>query len=200
MKEGSILFCPNDQLKSANELRDFIAKHKYNWNLLLIDQHPALEQKMDLLVRAFIESGNVREVYRDLVTLVNGLIVEFELTAGVAAMINDLVVEIEWIIEDDVHDSDQYLTDQLTAYGSLISSGLPLGIFDGLQWVDARDHLVTDDKYGHASVKGIKPMLNKREHPIVSQMYLGVTTENNSTLIAKDESVQDYWDQILNNI
>jgi aspartate kinase len=117
------------------------------------------------------------------------------------AIINDLFVEIEWILEDDPHDSYDYLYDQIVSVGELASSRILEGFikYSGLNstWVDIRDVLITDDVYREAKVDWeistpkFKNMVEKEfaDHDlIIVQGFIGSTTENNTTTLGREGS------------
>ena len=124
------------------------------------------------------------------------------------ALVNDLFVEIDWILEDDVHDGFDYLYDQIVSIGELVSSRIleyylrTQGINSG--WLDVRDVLVTDEAYREAKVNwdlsGKKisetvPNLLKESDVIVTQGFIGSTLENNTTTLGREGS--DYTAGVL---
>jgi hypothetical protein len=199
MKQGSILFCPNEQLQSAKQLTDFLKEHKYNWNLLLVDQQPALELAMTKLISSFLAGEGASDAYQALVKEMSRLSQEFECQPDILVLINDLLVEIEWIIEDEVHDTASYLQDQLLGYSTLLSSYLVYAQTEGLQWLDARDYIITDDAYGQPALLKTHSLEMEGEQKFMSQMLLASTTENNSTMLAQEQKLNCFWAEVLNH-
>lgn len=199
MKQGSILFCPNEQLQSAKQLTDYLKEHKYNWNLLLVDQHPTLELAMTQLISSFLDGQGASDAYQALVNEMSRLSQEFELQPDLLMLINDLLVEIEWIIEDEVHDTDSYLKDQLLGFSTLLSSYLVLSKTEGVQWLDARDYIVTDDAYGQPALLKTQSLNIEGDQKFMSQMLLATTTENNSTMLPKEQKLNCFWPDVLNH-
>src|SRR5690606_21099808 len=109
-------------------------------------------------------------------------------------------VEIEWILEEEPQDSYDYLYDQIVSVGELLSSkiltayclqiGLPV------QWIDARDYIVTDNTYREATVDwAITEAKIRKELPsilddfiVVTQGFIGSTSENFTTTLGREGS------------
>src|SRR5690606_34006392 len=109
-------------------------------------------------------------------------------------------VEIEWILEEEPQDSYDYLHDQIVSTGELVSSkilaaycsetGLPI------TWIDARDYIFTDNTYQEAAVDWQKTEDKIRrelpaildEHIIVTQGFIGSTSENFTTTLGREGS------------
>src|SRR5690606_13566250 len=109
-------------------------------------------------------------------------------------------VEIEWILEEIPQDSYDYLYDQIVSVGELLSSkilsayclqiGLPV------QWVDARDYIVTDNTYREAAVnwaitetkigKDLPHLL--QDTIVITQGFIGSTSENFTTTLGREGS------------
>ncbi|NGM61824.1 aspartate kinase [Sphingobacterium sp. SGG-5] len=109
-------------------------------------------------------------------------------------------VEIEWILEEEPQDSYDYLYDQIVSVGELLSSkilaayclqiGLPV------QWIDARDYIVTDNTYREATVDwAITEAKIRKELPsilddfiVITQGFIGSTSENFTTTLGREGS------------
>lgn len=109
-------------------------------------------------------------------------------------------VEIEWILEDEPQDDYDYLFDQIVSIGELLSTKIIAGYgqYMGLpvKWVDARDYILTDNTYREANVDWVKTEEKIRkeipsildEHIIVTQGYIGSTSENFTTTLGREGS------------
>ena len=120
----------------------------------------------------------------------------FEPGDAVFGQINDLLVEIEWIIEDDPQDGYDYLYDQIVSVGEFLSTTIvssylnKAGVANTL--LDVRDVLKTDNAHREARVdwqwteqligQQVSPMLENGD-VLITQGFVGCTSENfNSTL------------------
>ena len=126
----------------------------------------------------------------------------------IIATINDLFVEIDWILEDEVHDGYDYLYDQIVSIGELVSSRILDFYLRSLSinssWLDIRDVLITDEAYREAKVnwdisgdkiKGVVPGMLEQYDVVITQGFIGSTLENNTTTLGREGS--DYTAGIL---
>jgi aspartate kinase len=135
-----------------------------------------------------------------------------ELFAGknpeVLQKVNNLFVEIEWALEDEPRDYD-FVYDQIVAIGELLSSVILSGFLKtegiGNNWLDIRDCLLTDNTYREARVNweissqrvcnAIPALLNSDARIVITQGFIGATSENFSTTLGREGS--DYSAAIL---
>ncbi len=119
----------------------------------------------------------------------------------VFAQVNDLFVEIEWVIEDEVHDSYDYIYDQIVSVGELVSSTILSAYLnkEGMRnaLVDARDVILTDDSYREARInwketqaraeRAVLPLLSKNNF-VLTQGFIGSNNENQNTTLGREGS------------
>lgn len=109
-------------------------------------------------------------------------------------------VEVEWILEEEVQDSYDYLYDQIVSLGEILSSkiisayllqsGLPT------KWIDARDYIQTDNTYreGNVNWELTEELITKelpnvlQDNIIVTQGFIGSTSENFTTTLGREGS------------
>jgi len=114
--------------------------------------------------------------------------------------LNDLFVEIEWILEDPVIDPYDYIYDQIVSIGELASTKV-LSQYLQLQglnatWLDVRDVILTDNTHREAKVdwestqKRIAKVHAKLEtyDIIVTQGYIASSSENFTTTLGREGS------------
>lgn len=132
----------------------------------------------------------------------------FEDSTVIKANVNDLFVEIEWVIEDEVHDGFDYVYDQIVSTGELVSTRILSAYLNTIgyenEWLDIRDIILTDDTYQEGKVNWEStvanaqkriPNLLKSKKRAVTQGFLGVTSENHTTTLGREGS--DYTAAIL---
>ena len=120
----------------------------------------------------------------------------------------DCFTDAEWKIEEEPIDSFEYVYDQIVSVGELASSRLLycFGKEQGLNlgYLDIRDVLVTDEVYKEAKVnwsetmqriKAVIPDMLAKYDLIITQGFIGTTTENNTTTLGREGS--DYTAAIL---
>ncbi len=127
---------------------------------------------------------------------------------GVGVLVNDIFVEAEWLLEDDVQDSYDYIYDQVVAIGELAATRIVEGQLrqQGLQccWLDARDLVKTDDSFREAVVDwdktkdkvvhAVSPRLDQGQL-VLTQGFIGGTQDNYSSTLGREGS--DYSAAIL---
>jgi aspartate kinase len=115
--------------------------------------------------------------------------------------INDIFVEIDWILEDSVHDSYDYLYDQIVSVGELVSTTILAYYLSKIgcssTWLDARGVIITDDTHRagvvdfDTSTDKIKKAVDRGHASydvIVSQGFIGSTPDNNSVTLGREGS------------
>ena len=131
-----------------------------------------------------------------------------EVAPAVAAEVNDLFVEIEWILEEEPDTKFDYTYDQIVSVGELVSSRILAAYLNhrGLptHWLDARSVILTDDLYREGwvqwpetqarSEKYLRPLLAQGGF-VLTQGFIGSTSENNTTTLGREGS--DYTAAIL---
>lgn len=125
----------------------------------------------------------------------------FEENHDVFIALNDAFVEIEWVLEEEPEDSYDFTYDQVVSVGEILCSHVIAAFlqtqdFD-MQWLDARDIIITDNTYRDARIlwpetqkrsdRVVKPMLEKGGF-IITQGFIGNTTENFSTTLGREGS------------
>ena len=132
----------------------------------------------------------------------------FENSELIKAELNDLFVEIDWLIEEDVKDSFDYIYDQIVSIGELLSSKVLSAYLKdtGLksEWLDVRDIIKTDESYRGAKInwestsalakKGIESAFSSAD-VIVTQGFIGSTNDNQTTTLGREGS--DFTASIL---
>jgi len=132
----------------------------------------------------------------------------FEDGTAIKGELNDLFVEIDWLIEEEVKDSYDYIYDQIVSVGELLSSKVLSAYLGttGLRsaWLDVRDIIKTDEIYRGAKVdwdstlslaKGGINELFKNADVIVTQGFIGSTNDNQTTTLGREGS--DFTASIL---
>lgn len=118
----------------------------------------------------------------------------------VYASINDTLVEIEWMIEEEVHINYDYTYDQIVSVGELLSTKIVSAYLNkrGIQnqWLDARDVIHTDNTFRDGRINW--QLTNERiqnkipvivdQQMIVTQGFIGSTSENFTCTLGREGS------------
>lgn len=135
---------------------------------------------------------------------------EFEASHSVYKEIHEHITEGEWIIEEDREMPYDYVYDQIASIGELISSRILSQWLDKIgldvEWIDARDIIITDDTYRSSRIQWdetnqritskLNPLIRSGKI-IITQGFIGSTSENNTTTLGREGS--DYTAAILSS-
>jgi aspartate kinase len=125
----------------------------------------------------------------------------FDKTDEVYAHVNDTFVEAEWVLEEPPSEDYDYMYDQIICVGELVSSKIVAAYLQKIglktEWLDARDVVLTDNTYREGWViwdktkenaqKIVPPML-ERSNFVLTQGFIGSTTENFTTSLGREGS------------
>jgi aspartate kinase len=125
--------------------------------------------------------------------------------------LRDFFTEVEWLLHDRPVRPFDYYYDQVVCIGELLSTSIisaylaEVGI--GNQWIDVRDIFRTDDNFRDASIdwsytaekvnSEILPLFDT-EPIVVTQGFIGATSENESTTLGREGS--DYTAAVFANL
>jgi aspartate kinase len=125
----------------------------------------------------------------------------FDKSDDVYAHVNDIFVEVEWVLEDEPHDAYDYVYDQIVSIGEIVSSKIVAAYLNkvGLEtaWLDARDVIKTDETWREAIIDWkstiyetnimIKPLIRDGGF-VITQGFIGSTKDNNTTTLGREGS------------
>ena len=128
-----------------------------------------------------------------------------------ASQLKDLFTEVEWLLHDKpVRDYDYYY-DQVVSIGELLSTSIISAYLaeSGIdnQWIDVRDIFRTDNnfrdaaidwKFSLAKVQNEVLPLFRETNFVVTQGFIGATSENESTTLGREGS--DYTAAVFANM
>ncbi len=163
--------------KTTNALEEVVNSFFYNPTVL--------KDKMDVV------KSTHREIMKEL----------FAPDHEIYNTINDLWVEIDWIIEESPQDPYDYIYDQIVPIGELMSS-LILAEFVkkiGIKctWIDARDIIKTDNIYREGGINWDKTIKNAKSilgssfeenDVVITQGFIGSTSDNNTVTLGREGS------------
>jgi aspartate kinase len=119
--------------------------------------------------------------------------------------LHNTFVELDWAAEGEPEHSFDQLYDQVVSLGEIISTKIVAAYLQHVSircsWVDVRDLVKTDNTYREGKVdweqteKNIRELLGKKEEIVITQGFLGGTSENFTTTLGREGS--DYTAAIL---
>ena len=124
--------------------------------------------------------------------------------------INNLFVELEWILEEEPDENKDFIYDQIVSLGELLSTRILEAYLRSHQlntkWIDARNYLKSDNQYREAGIdwelsnslidEDLPKILDS--HIIITQGFIACTSENYTTTLGREGS--DYTAAIFANI
>jgi len=133
------------------------------------------------------------------------------LGCAIAAQLNDFSTEIEWLLYDKPVRGYDYYYDQIVCVGELYSTCIISHYLNSIgfknTWIDVRDVIQTDDTFRDAKIDWaatankvtnlITPLL-EQNGKVITQGFIGATTENESTTLGREGS--DYTAAVFANM
>ena len=118
----------------------------------------------------------------------------------VFAEVNDMFVDVEWILEETPSGNYDQTYDQIVSLGELLSTKIVASYLNDqgipAEWLDVRDCILTDNTYRDANIEWeetekriLRIIPSLREKGIViTQGFLGITSENFTTTLGREGS------------
>ncbi|MBK9047769.1 MAG: aspartate kinase [Bacteroidetes bacterium] len=116
-------------------------------------------------------------------------------------LVNNLFVEIEWVLEESPSRSYAFVYDQIVSAGELISTTIISNYLNASgvsnTWLDARDCIQTDNNYREGNVdweltqdltRSKVEVLFKKNKIVITQGFIGGTSENFTTTLGREGS------------
>ena len=124
--------------------------------------------------------------------------------------VNNFFVEVEWMLEEEMNHGYNHTYDQVVSIGELVSTKIIAYYLNEngfpVQWLDARDFILTDNNYREAKIdweeseksfkqiySGMSTVSGKNRG--LTQGFIGCTSENFTTTLGREGS--DYTAAIL---
>ncbi len=125
-------------------------------------------------------------------------------------LLENLVIDVVWTIEEDRKESYNYVYDQIVSLGEMMSTTIVSNYLNSIgvvnTWLDIRDILKTDDTYREAVIdwpwtekltkEKVGSLLKKGK--VITQGFIGCTSDNVTTTLGREGS--DYTAAVIANI
>ena len=196
-------------IKDANGFRNvaqIVAKYKDENLVLVVSALGKTTNALELVINAYM-AGNTAQAFENLEIVKNKhqAIIQELFPKGHTTLeqeINDLFVDIEWIIEEPMRLEFDYTYDQIVSVGELLSTKILAAVLQDLYaignyWLDARDCIRTDNTYRDAKVQWQETaqlirqqmaQINKQKNIVLTQGFIGNTDENFTTTLGREGS------------
>jgi len=203
-KFGGASVSTSDLIRNAASI---FANHISPKSLVVVSAIGKTTNKLEKVTQAIYSKGDYLAILDEVRTqhfaIVNDL---FEDPTPILDSVNDILAEVDWIADEENSHYD-YVYDQVVGIGELLSSLILsqyLSLTQSVTYLDVRDCLVTDQTYRDAIVDWtltqtrieslVKPKFESSDY-IVTQGYIGVDDENNTTTLGREGS--DYTASIF---
>lgn len=193
-------------VKNAQNIKNatlIISSFKRSRLLVVVSAINKTTNKLEEVVQSFCQQNNkafdlLNKIKEDHLSIIQELFEDK--THPIYNDINNLFVEVEWILEEEPQDPYDYLYDQIVPLGELISSKILAAYCEHVNipchWADARDYIKTDNTFREAAVdwelteecilKGLTGILDSKV--VITQGFIGSTSENFSTTLGREGS------------
>lgn len=120
----------------------------------------------------------------------------FQQNHAVFNSINNLFVEVEWVLEEDPHQSYAYNYDQIVSIGEFLSTEIMSAYLNKIGFIntliDVRDLIKTDNNHRNAKIDWSETSLaiksKIKDKTFITQGFIGCTSENFTTTLGREGS------------
>ncbi|PWK80069.1 aspartate kinase [Mucilaginibacter oryzae] len=189
----------------ANVVKQYTGKQL----LIVVSAMGKTTNALEKLTKAYMEQDEEMYVIFDEIKAYHYNIMSelFEPGHPVFDEVANTFVEVDWAIEDEPHDSYDFVYDQIVSIGELVSTRIVAAYLnkEGIKskWLDVRGYIHTDNTYREGIVDWDKTKVGiSKEIPtllektiVVTQGFLGGTSENFTTTLGREGS--DYTASIF---
>ena len=189
-------------IERINRVFDILNTYKQDKILIVISAMGKMTNALEKIVKAHYNPEQdafaaLNEVKAFHYGILDGL---FDPNDPIYASVNDTFVEIEWMIEEEVHENYDYTYDQIVSVGELLSTKIVSAYLNkkGLQthWLDARDVIHTDNTFrdGRINWKLTNERIQQKvpalldQQMIITQGFIGSTSENFTCTLGREGS------------
>ena len=193
-------------IKDANSIKNVanIIKNNLAENpLIIISAAGKTTNALEKVVNEYFNnSGNAYAALEYVKTEHNRIVEELFETKNDAlqAEINDMFVDIEWVLEESPSENYDQIYDQIVCLGELLSTKIVSAYLNKIgiknTWLDVRDCILTDNNYRDANLdweeteRRIQKIVSSlaKNGLVITQGFLGNTTENFTTTLGREGS------------
>lgn len=189
--------------ESVRNVHNIISKHNNEPLVVVVSAMGKTTNKFEKLVDAHFAKQPTTEILEDLRTCHGDIVRTLfgDAAKPVLAEIDNLLVEVEWALDDPDGLDNDFQYDQIVSIGEMLSTKIVSAYLNsvgvGNSWVDARDLIRTDNTYRDAKIlwdetKALcrrKVESELKKNPIVvTQGFIGGTSENFTTTLGREGS------------
>ena len=183
--------------KSINRVVQIIQKNRHNQLIIVFSAMGKVTNMLERIVNDFVNNNNPKEELQKIKNYHYQIIEElFDKDDLIYNDIDNLLLEIEWVFDEENHNSYGYIYDQIVVIGELLSSCILSKYLkkNGFEHIliDARDIIRTNSDYQNASVdwsftdSSIKQKIKNKNY--ITQGFISCNSENINTTLGREGS------------
>ncbi|HNS11807.1 MAG TPA: aspartate kinase [Bacteroidia bacterium] len=190
--------------EAVQNVANILSQYKDEKVVVIISAMGKTTNALELVVESYMSKSPdlikyLNEVKSYHLSILEGL--DFKSDHPVRNDIENCFTEIEWVLEEEPSREYNFIYDQIVSQGEMMSTKIisaylkAIGITN--EWLDVRDVLQTNNRYRDAQVNWELstrlmneriPNLQKRSNFIITQGFIGGTSENYTTTLGREGS------------
>jgi len=188
---------------AVHNVAQIVQQHGQGVGVVVVSAMGKTTNRLEEVVRALYDGNDAMAIVREVHAAHAAMATELlgHDVASVLEQLRNLVIEVEWLIEEGpVHPYDRTY-DQIVPLGELMSTRIVSAYLHSVgvanTWADARDLIMTDMTYREAGI--LWPETEQRTKAaigattaagglVVTQGFMGVTDENYTTTLGREGS------------
>ncbi len=190
--------------ESVKNIAKILSLYKEDKIVVIISAMGKTTNALELVTEAYISKSPDLPKYIDEVKNYHTEILEglgFPASDPVRHEVDNCFMEIQWIIEEEPSREYNFIYDQIVSQGEMLSTKIISAYLKTIDldntWLDARDVIQTDNNYREAKINWELteklmqekiPALHKKLNLIISQGFIGGTSENFTTTLGREGS------------
>ena len=177
---------------------DFLKESNYDNLFIVFSAMGKVTNMLEGVVDAYVMSSKelkllVEQVKSFHYNIMEGLFDKDELIFN---EINNVFVELDWVLEEEPYNNYSYSYDQIVSLGEILSTKIMSAYLRKIgydhKWIDARDIIRTDNTFRDAKIDWEKTttLINKKVTSgiYITQGFIGSTSENFTTTLGREGS------------
>jgi aspartate kinase len=189
---------------AVRNIASLLARYENKNLLVVISAMAKTTNGLEAIWRAFYNSDPklpefIATVKNFHVSMVDALFSNVAERNEIMDTLENVFVELDWIIEEEPHPDKSYTYDQIVSLGELLSTHIVTAYLKSIglkvKWLDARNYIATDNSYRDATVDmdktsaaiaELKPELANCIG--ITQGFIGSTSENFTSTLGREGS------------
>ena len=191
--------------ESIRNISNLIHKYSSERTVIVFSAIGKVTNMLEKVVDAYVmQNGNEVLALEKVKNLHSAIINDlFDKEEFIFDEINNLFVEIEWMLEEVPYQDYAYIYDQIVSVGEFLSTKIMSSYLNKIGFkntcIDARDIIKTDNTYRNAKIDWdtTTDLVNKNlsSQHVITQGFIGCTSENFTTTLGREGS--DFTASIL---